>query len=95
MTRAEWENTVTAEGDDAVFLEGNCCFRSEEIHWQHLQPGSETTICAWKGTANCYDVQIDGKRISGAACCCADPKLGALEIRDRVAFWKGLRFQPA
>ncbi len=91
MTRAAWENAVLAEGDDVVIVEGNCYFRPEDIHWQYLKPNSDTTICPWKGTANYYDVEVDGKRNPGAAWYYANPKPEAAEIRDRVAFWKGIR----
>jgi uncharacterized protein (DUF427 family) len=94
MARAAWENAVLAEGDDVVVVEGNCYFRPEDIQWQYLKPNSETTICGWKGTANYYDVEVDGKRNPGAAWYYADPKPEAAEIRDRVAFWKGIRVEP-
>ncbi len=95
MARAIWENTVLADGDDVVFVEGNCYFRREDIHWQHFKPNTQTSICPWKGTANYYDVQVDGKRNPGAAWYYPDPKPAALEIRDRVAFWKGIRVESA
>lgn len=91
MTRAAWENAVLAEGDDVLIVEGNCYFRPEDIRWQYLKPNSETTICSWKGTANYYDVEVDDKRNPGAAWYYANPKPEAAEIRDRVAFWKGIR----
>jgi uncharacterized protein (DUF427 family) len=90
VARAAWENTVLAEGDDVVFVEGNCYFRPEDIRWQYLKPISGTTICPWKGTANYYDVEVEGKRNPGAAWYYANPKPEAAEIRDRVAFWKGI-----
>ncbi|MGP0072852.1 MAG: DUF427 domain-containing protein [Bryobacteraceae bacterium] len=93
MARAVWEDTVLAEGDDVVFVEGNCYFRREDIHWQHLKPSSQTTICGWKGTANYYDVEVDGKPNPGAAWYYANPKPAAQEIRDRVAFWKGVHVE--
>jgi uncharacterized protein (DUF427 family) len=95
MTRAMWEKAVLAEGDDVVVVEGNSYFRREDVDWQFFKPNSDTTICPWKGTANYYDIEVDGKRNSGAAWYYADPKPAAAEIRDRVAFWKGVRVEPA
>ena len=78
-----------------VFVEGNCYFRREDLQWQYFKPSSETTICGWKGTANYYDIEVDGKRNLSAAWYYADPKPQAAAIRNRVAFWKGIRVEPA
>ena len=58
---------MLAEGDDVVFVEGNCYFRREDVLWQYLKPSSQTTICGWKGTANYYDVEVEVKPNPGAA----------------------------
>ncbi|MCP5118943.1 MAG: DUF427 domain-containing protein, partial [bacterium] len=50
--------------------------------------------CGWKGTAEYYDVEVDGKRNPSAAWYYADPKPAAQEIQGRVAFWKGVRVEP-
>jgi uncharacterized protein (DUF427 family) len=93
MAQATWENAVLAEGDDVVLVEGNCYFRREDIRWQYLKPSPQTTVCGWKGTANYYDVEVDGKLNSGAAWYYASPKPAAQEIQNRVAFWKGIRVE--
>lgn len=95
MKRAVWENAVLAEGDDIVVVEGNCYFREEDIHREYFKPNSSTTICGWKGTANYFDVEVDGKLNPGAAWYYAEPKPAAAEIRGRVAFWKGVRVESA
>lgn len=89
--KAIWEGAVLAEGEDVVQVEGNCYFRREDVHFQYLRPSSDTTICGWKGTANYYDVEVGAKRNPGAAWYYANPKQAALEIQDRVAFWKGVQ----
>lgn len=91
MARATWENAILAEGTDVVLVEGNCYFRREDVHWEHLKANTHTTVCGWKGTANYYDVEVDGKRNQNAAWYYAEPKPAALEIQNRVAFWKGVR----
>src|SRR5215472_14594603 len=93
MPQAVWENVVLAQGDDVVFLEGNCYFREEDLQRQFLKPSSDTTICPWKGTANYYDIEVDGKRNLSAAWYYAEPKPEAAAIRNRVAFWKGVRVE--
>jgi uncharacterized protein (DUF427 family) len=47
-------------------------------------------MCPWKGTASYYDVVVDGKRNEGAAWFYPTPKEAAANIKDHVAFWKGV-----
>ncbi len=42
------------------------------------------------GTANYYDIVIDGETNSGAAWYYVAPKPEAANIKDHVAFWKGV-----
>ena len=93
MPKATWENTVTAESDNCVVVEGNQYFPLDAVHKEFLQPATQTTICGWKGTANYYDIVVNGKRNAGAAWYYADPKPAAAEIKGRVAFWKGVRIE--
>ena len=90
MARATWQDAVLAKGNDVVVVEGNCYFRREDVHWEYLKPSTHTTICGWKGTANYYDVEVDGKRNENAAWYYAAPKPAAAEIQNRIAFWKGV-----
>jgi uncharacterized protein (DUF427 family) len=91
MPQAIWEQTVIAESNDCVVVEGNQYFPVESVHKEYLQPIDKTTICPWKGTASYYDVVVNGKRNAGAAWYYADPKPAAAEIKGRVAFWKGVK----
>ncbi len=93
MARATWQDAVLAEGNDVVLVEGNCYFRREDVHWQHLKPSDHTTICAWKGTANYYNVEVNGKQNRNAAWYYTSPKPAAAEIQNRIAFWKGVRVE--
>ena len=54
---------------------------------------STTTVCPWKGTASYYHVVIDGKRNENAAWYYAEPKAAAAQIKDHIAFWKGVKVQ--
>lgn len=88
--KAIWENTVIAESDQCVVIEGNQYFPAESVKREFLEPSANTTVCSWKGTASYYDVVVKGKRNAGAAWYYADPKDAAKEILGRVAFWKGV-----
>ena len=45
---------------------------------------------AGKGTASYYHVLVDGQRNENAAWYYRQPKDAAANIRDHVAFWKGV-----
>ena len=54
------------------------------------KPSGTTTVCPWKGTAHYFHVVVDGEENSDAAWYYPEPKPAAAEIRDRIAFWKGV-----
>ena len=47
-------------------------------------------MCGWKGTASYHSVVVDGSVNADAAWYYPEPKDAAAEIKDRVAFWKGV-----
>jgi uncharacterized protein (DUF427 family) len=52
---------------------------------------SETTaICSWKGTAHYYTLAVNGAENADAAWYYPDPKPAASQIKDYVAFWRGV-----
>jgi uncharacterized protein (DUF427 family) len=92
--KATWNGAVLAESDDTNVVEGNHYFPAESIKKEYFRESQATTRCAWKGTANYYDVVVEGKENAGAAWYYADPSEQAVAIRGRVAFWKGVVVAP-
>ncbi|MDQ3067255.1 MAG: DUF427 domain-containing protein [Actinomycetota bacterium] len=88
--QALWNGTVIAESDDTVIVEGNHYFPADSVVERHLVASATHTVCPWKGTASYHSLEIDGKRNEDAAWFYPDPKDGASEIKDRVAFWRGV-----
>ena len=88
--KATWKDTVIAESDDTVVVEGNHYFPPESVRQEHLQPGAKHTTCPWKGEASYYDVVVGDDINAGAAWYYPDPKPAAQEIKDRIAFWRGV-----
>lgn len=88
--RATWNGTVIAESDDIVVVENNSYFPRESIVAQHFKPSSTTTACPWKGTATYFSVTVDGQTNTDAAWYYDAPKSAAAQIKDRVAFWRGV-----
>ena len=93
MAKATREGAVLAESNQTVEVEGNQYFPSDAIRKEYLQPSNEHSVCPWKGTASYYDVEVNGKRNSGAAWYYPDPKAAAKQIKDHVAFWKGVKVE--
>ncbi|WP_067849267.1 DUF427 domain-containing protein [Nocardia lijiangensis] len=88
--RAVWRETVLAESDDTVVVEGNHYFPADAVRREYLEPSEHHTICPWKGTASYYTVTVDGERNPDAAWYYPTPKPEAAMVRDRVAFWRGV-----
>lgn len=88
--RAIWKNTVIAESDDTVVVEGNHYFPAGSIRREHIRASDHQSVCPWKGTASYYDVVVDGEVNANAAWYYPTPKEAARQITDRVAFWRGV-----
>jgi uncharacterized protein (DUF427 family) len=88
--RAEWHGVVLATSDDTVVVEGNHYFPHDSVDWSHFSPTETHTTCPWKGEASYYDVLADGETNKDAAWYYPEPKEAAHEIKDRVAFWRGV-----
>ncbi len=91
IMKATWNNAVIAESNDTVVIEGNHYFSPESVKQDHLQPSATHTICPWKGEASYYDVVVDGETNRDAAWYYPEPKAAAAEIKDRIAFWRGVK----
>ncbi len=90
MPRAIWNDAVLAESETTEVVDGNHYFPAESLNEQYFQSSDATTVCGWKGTANYYDVVVDGNTNKDAAWYYADPKPDAANIKGHVAFWKGV-----
>ncbi|WP_027000833.1 DUF427 domain-containing protein [Eisenibacter elegans] len=89
--KAIWNNTVLAESDDTVVVEGNHYFPLEALNQAFFQPSNTQTNCPWKGTASYYTIAVAGATNPDAAWYYPDPKPAAANIKGRVAFWKGVQ----
>ncbi len=92
---AVWKGTVLASSDATVVVEGNHYFPPDSVNWDALSPSDHQTVCPWKGRAGYYSVDVDGERNEDAAWFYADPKPAAAQIKDHVAFWRGVVVRPS
>ena len=89
--KAIWNGEIIAESNDTIVVENNHYFPKESVKPQFIA-GSEThSTCPWKGVASYYSVMVDGKTNRDAAWYYPQPKPAASQIKDRIAFWKGVQ----
>ena len=95
MPKAIWKGRVIAEAAaDAVESgEGNVYFPAAAIKREYFEPSDTHTVCGWKGTASYYNVAVDGEVNRDAAWYYPEPKDAARNIKDYVAFWKGVTIE--
>ena len=91
--RARWNDTVIAESDNTVVVEGNHYFPADSVRPDVLVASATTTVCPWKGTAAYYSLSVDGQQNPDAAWTYPSPKDAAAEIKDHVAFWRGVTIE--
>ncbi len=93
MAKATWEGTVLAESNQTIEVEGNQYFPPKSIRSEFFHPTDHHTLCIWKGTASYYDLEVNGKRNPGAAWFYPEPKSAASQIKNYVAFWRGVNVE--
>lgn len=92
--KAIWKNTVIAESDDIVTVEGNSYFPESSLKREFVTFSNHKTSCAWKGQASYLSLIVDGELNPDAVWTYPDPKPEADNIKGRVAFWKGVQITP-
>ena len=94
MPRAIWNDTVLAESDQTEIVEGNHYFPPGSVNQQYFQKSETHTTCPWKGVASYYTIVVNGQVNKDAAWYYPEPKAAAKNIKDHLAFWKGVRIDP-
>ncbi len=89
--KAIWKNTVIAQSDDTVLVEGNHYFPMASLNRDVIVHSNHRSTCAWKGEASYYSLLVDGELNQDAVWFYATPKPDAEMVRDRIAFWKGVQ----
>ncbi len=94
MTKAFFKDTLIAQSDWYIEVEGNVYFPPEALNREYLKNNEKTTHCGWKGTANYYDVVVNGTTANAAAWYYPEPLEEALKIKDHVAFGAEIQVEP-
>ncbi|HEY4709361.1 MAG TPA: DUF427 domain-containing protein [Candidatus Acidoferrales bacterium] len=93
MAKALWNGAILAESNRTVVVEGNQYFPPDSLRAEYFRSSETHTVCPWKGTASYHDLEVNGERNADAAWYYPDPKPAASQIKDYVAFWKGVQIE--
>lgn len=89
--KAIWENQTLAESDNTIVVEGNHYFPPESVKQEFFRASETHTTCPWKGVASYYSIDVGGKVNGDAAWFYPEPKDAAKQIKNYVAFWRGVK----
>jgi len=90
MAQAVWNGAVLAAATKYETVEGNVYFPPDSLKMEYFKPSSLHSTCPWKGVASYYTLEVNGKQNVDAAWYYPSPKAAAANIKDHVAFWKGV-----
>ena len=93
MPKAIWNGAVIAESDHCEVVEGNQYFPADAIKQEYFQPSDTHSTCPWKGIASYYNVVVEGEVNKDAAWYYPEPKSAASNIKDHIAFWRGVKVE--
>lgn len=88
--QAIWNGEVIAESDKTAVVDGNHYFPMDSIKCDYFIESNKTSVCPWKGTANYFTLKVKGETNPDAAWYYPDTKPAANEIKNHVAFWRGV-----
>jgi len=89
--KAVFNNVIIAESDDTIVVEGNHYFPPQSLKKDYFTASDHKSTCPWKGLASYYSVNVEGKTDANAAWYYKSPSDAAKQIKDHVAFWKGVK----
>ena len=88
--KAIWNDVVIAESAQTVVVDGNHYFPMSAINPAYFKDSQHTNNCSWKGLANYFTLDVNGKENINAAWIYKNPLTAADNIKNHVAFWKGV-----
>jgi uncharacterized protein (DUF427 family) len=88
MKRAILNDTVIAESDKTILIEGNHYFPPDSIKKEYFKYSDTHSICPWKGEASYYTVEVNGHVSKDAAWYYPKTKELAKSIENYIGFWK-------
>jgi uncharacterized protein (DUF427 family) len=87
---AKWNGRIIAKSDITIEIEGNQYFPKDSIVSEYFTDSTLKTTCPVKGLANYYNITVDKKTNVDAAWTYRNPNDEVKEIKDYIAFWRGV-----
>ncbi|MBA3836281.1 MAG: DUF427 domain-containing protein [Sphingomonas sp.] len=91
MVIATWRDTIIAQSDATLVVEGNHYFPPDAVRMDLLEDSGTHSTCPWKGVASYKTIVVAGERNADAVWYYPDPKSAASNIAGYFAFWKGVK----
>jgi uncharacterized protein (DUF427 family) len=88
--KAIWKGPILAESNHTIVVEGNHYFPPDGVNKQYFKPSDTHSTCPWKGQASYYHIEVEGEVNKDSAWYYPDPKDAAQNIKNHIAFWKGV-----
>ena len=93
MAKAIWNGKVIAQSDRYELVENNVYFPRDSVKQEFLQSSDHSSHCPWKGDAHYYTISVNGEENEDAAWYYPAPFEKAANIKDHIAFWKGVTIE--
>jgi len=90
MVKAIWNGVVIAESDNTVQVEGNHYFPRASVKTEYLLDSPTESNCPWKGMASYHSLSVNEQVNADAAWYYPEPLSAAAQIKDHIAFWRGV-----
>lgn len=84
--KAIWNNTVIAYSDAYKIVQGRYYFPPTSVSQDHVYKNGNKYLSRWKGTADYYDIIVEGKTKKDAALVYHMPEKEAFDIKDYFSF---------
>lgn len=91
--KAVWNGEVLASSNNTKVVENNHYFPPDSLNDEYFQLSHTHTTCPWKGKASYFHIKVGDEKNADAAWFYPHPKDAASEIKDHVAFWKGVKIE--
>lgn len=88
--KAIYNGEIIAESNDTIVIEGNHYFPPSSLKKDFFKESNTHSTCPWKGLASYNTIEVNGKTNADAAWFYPNPSDKAMEIKNYVAFWKGV-----
>lgn len=90
--KAIWNGQIIAESNETIVVEGNHYFPVKDVNMDFFNISDYNSTCPRKGKASYYTITVNGQMNIDAAWYYPNPKDEAKEIKNYIAFWKGVEF---